>query len=292
MHKYFNHIKIKYMKKNISLVLEGGGMRGAYTAGCLSWFIDEGIEFQGAYGISTGALHLATFLFKNKEWLKTISTEILQAKDNIGPIALIKEGQLVGYKSIFKKMNRRLGFDLKNLVTLTNAYIGLYELNEGKTVYIPIEKVNTELLIAACSLPLLGKVTKHEGFRYLDGGISDMIPIEQAIKDGYSKHFIIATKPLSYSRKPAKKFIVKLMKNKYKDCENISKDYEIRHINYQKQIALIKDLVDNGSAIYRCPSRITRVTRLGGSKDELVSLFEMGRADMENMREEIYNFLK
>ena len=51
-------------RKRIALVLEGGGLRGAYTAGCLSWLIDEGIEFDGAYGISSGAVHLTAFLKK------------------------------------------------------------------------------------------------------------------------------------------------------------------------------------------------------------------------------------
>lgn len=280
------------MNKKISLVLEGGGMRGAYTAGCLSWFIDEGIEFEGGYGISTGALHLTAFLFKNAEWLKTISTEILPAKDTIGIGAFFKEGQIVAYKHMFERVINQTGVNPDKLKTNTKAKIGLYDLNVGETVYIPIEKLNYRLLIAACSLPLLGKVTKEDGHNYLDGGITKMIPIEEAIKDGYEKHFIIATKPLTYVRKPAKEIVVKLMKAAYKDCPNISKDYKVRHLNYQKQIALIKELVNDGKAIYRYPSGEVKVTRLGGKKEDLVDLFNMGRADMENMREEIYNFLK
>lgn len=280
------------MNKKISLVLEGGGMRGAYTAGCLSWFIDEGIEFEGGYGISTGALHLTAFLFKNANWLKTISTEILPAKDTIGIGAFLKEGQIVAYKHMFERVINQTGVNPDKLKTNTKAKIGLYDLNVGETVYIPIEKLNYRLLIAACSLPLLGKVTKEDGHNYLDGGITKMIPIEEAIKDGYEKHFIIATKPLTYVRKPAKEIVVKLMKAAYKGCPNISKDYKVRHLNYQKQIALIKELVNDGKAIYRYPSGEVKVTRLGGKKEDLVDLFNMGRADMENMREEIYNFLK
>lgn len=280
------------MNKKIALVLEGGGMRGAYTAGCLSWFVDEGIEFEGGYGISTGALHLVTYLFKNTDWLKTISTEILPAKDTIGVGALLKEGQIVAYKHMFDKVVENTGVNPDKIETNTKAKIGLYDLNEGKTIYIPVEKLNYRLLIAACSLPLLGKVTKEDGHDYLDGGITDMIPVEEAIKDGYEKHFIIATKPLSFVRKPAKEIVVKLMKAAYKNCPNISSDYKVRHINYQKQISLIKDLVDDKKAIYRYPSGEVKVTRLGGKKEDLVDLFNMGRSDMENMREEIYSFLK
>ena len=267
-------------------------MRGAYTAGCLSWLIDEDIEFDGGYGISTGALHLTTFLTGNKDWLKLFSTEILPAKDTIGVPAFFKEGQIVAYNHMFEKIVEKTSFNPSNIKTNTKAKIGLYDLGEGKTVYVPIEDVNYRLLIAACSLPLLGRVTKENGHKYLDGGISDMIPIEQSIKDGYDKHLIIATKPLSFVRKPAKQFVVNLMKMVYKDCPNISKDYKIRHLNYQKQVSLIKDLVEKGDAIYRYPSKAVKVTRLGGSKEDLLDLFNMGRTDMENMREEIYKFLK
>lgn len=278
-------------KKKISLVLEGGGMRGAYTAGCLSWFIDEGIEFDGGYGISTGALHLVTFLSKNKEYLKTISTEILPSKDAIGLGSIIKEKQIVDYNKMFERVTK-LGFDLNKIETKTKAKIGLYDLGVGKTIYMPFEKLTYKLLIAACSLPLLGKVTKDNGHEYLDGGITDMIPIEESMRDGYTKHFIIATKPLTYERRPANKLVVKLMKAVYKNCENIGKDYEVRHVNYVKQISLIKTLVEKGEAIYRYPTGEVKVTRLGGKKEDMIDLFNMGRSDMEKQREEIYSFIK
>lgn len=266
-------------------------MRGAYTAGCLSWFIDEGIEFDGGYGISTGALHLVTFLSKNKEYLKTISTEILPSKDAIGLGSIIKEKQIIDYNKMFERVTK-LGFDLNKIETKTKAKIGLYDLGVGKTIYMPFEKLTYKLLIAACSLPLLGKVTKDNGHEYLDGGITDMIPIEESMRDGYTKHFIIATKPLTYERKPANKFVVKLMKAVYKNCENIGKDYEVRHVNYVKQISLIKTLVEKGEAIYRYPTGEVKVTRLGGKKEDMIDLFNMGRSDMEKQREEIYSFIK
>lgn len=280
------------MKKKISLVLEGGGMRGAYTAGCLSWLIDEGIEFDGAYGISTGAVHLSTYLFKNKEWLLKASTEVIANKKYIGANAFVHAGQIVDYDSMFKDFRENYGFDIDNLKTDVKAKIGLYDLNEGKTVYLPISDIDESLLKAACSLPLLGKTTKKNGHKYLDGGITKMIPIEESIKDGYTKHLIITTKPIDYVRKPSNKIVVKLMKTFYPDCPNMSKDYEVRHINYNKQIGIINDLVKSGDALYRYPTGEVNVTRLGGSTKDLISLFEMGRNDMENMREDIYKLIK
>lgn len=280
------------MNKKISLVLEGGGLRGAYTAGCLSWLIDEGIEFDSAYGISTGAVHLCTYLFKNKEWLFEMSTKYIPSKSNIGIGGILKEGQIVSYSHMLKNIEDKLGFKVENLKTNVKAKIGFYDLELGKTIYLPIEKIDSDLLKAACSLPLLGKITKKDGRLYLDGGISDMIPIKESINDGNTKHLVITTKPIDYTRKPAKKFVVNLMSKAYKMCPNIGHDYKIRHLNYNDQIGIIKELVDKGDAFYRYPTGEVKVTRLGGSKKDLEDLFNMGRSDMEKSREEVYKLLK
>ena len=88
----------------------------------------------------------------------------------------------------------------------------------------------------------------------LDGGITDMIPVEQAVKDGCNRHLIITTKPTNYVRKPSSKFVVAVMKLRYKSS-NIGNDYNIRHLNYNKQISIINDLVNKKEALYIPPSK-------------------------------------
>ena len=283
------------MSKKISLVLEGGGMRGAYTAGCLSWLIDEAIEFDCAYGISTGAIHLTSFLMKNKDYLYKMSTDIIADKSVIGLSPLLKEGQLVGYNFLFDHhLKSVLGFDINNLIGKTNtlAKYGIYDLKKSKTIYLPLEKMNMNLLKACCSLPIIGHVVKENNDEYLDGGITDMIPIKEAIDDGCSDHLIITTKPYDYIRKPAKGFVVWLMSIIYKSCPQISKDYANRHLNYNKQIELINNLEKDGHALYRYPSTNIPVSRLSGDKEDLKKLYDLGRADMENSREEIYKLIE
>lgn len=283
------------MSKKISLVLEGGGMRGAYTAGCLSWLIDEGIEFDYAYGISTGAVHLTSYLFKNKDFLYEMSTEVIAEKSVQGLPALLREGSFVAYNRMFNYyLKGKMGFDIKDVIgkTKTKAKYGVYCLNENKTIYLDLKDMNMTLLKACCSLPIIGKVVKYEDKEYLDGGITKMIPIEEAINDGCSDHLIITTKPIDYVRKQAHPFVVKLMSWVYKKCPQISIDYANRHLNYNKQIALIKELEESGHALYRYPTKESKVSRLGGDKEELVKLYELGRSDMENSREQIYNLIK
>lgn len=283
------------MSKKISLVLEGGGMRGAYTAGCLSWLIDEGIEFDYAYGISTGAVHLTSYLFKNKDFLHEMSTEVIAEKSVQGLPALLREGSFVAYNRMFNYyLKGKMGFDIKDVIgkTKTKAKYGVYCLNENETIYLDLKDMNMTLLKACCSLPIIGKVVKYEDKEYLDGGITKMIPIEEAVNDGCSDHLIITTKPFDYVRKQAHPFIVKLMSWVYKKCPQISIDYANRHLNYNKQIALIKELEESGHALYRYPTKELKVSRLGGDKEELRKLYELGRSDMENSREQIYKLIK
>ena len=185
------------------------------------------------------------------------------------------------------------GFDIAPLKNCrTKAYVGLYDLGIGKTEYHPIQEMNLKQLEASTSLPILGNIVREDGKELLDGGITDMIPIVQSIEDGCNRNLIITTKPADFERKPAKAPIVQLMKMSYPQCENISKDYKIRHLNYQKQISMIKELVDKKEAVYVFPSKSSKVTRLVGSKEELNELFELGRSDMEARKEEIFALLK
>ncbi len=268
-------------------------MRGAYTAGCLTWLLDHDIEFDGNYGISTGAVNLCSFLLKSRTHLFRFFTEYIADKKAIGWRPFLREGHIVSYGYLFDKLMVESGFKMDGLKDLTSiAKIGLYDLAESRTAYHEAQGMDREMLKAACTLPILGKVVKKDGHEYLDGGITKMIPIEEAVSDGMERHLIIATKPIDYVRKPANIFVRLLMRIVYHKCPQIEKDYKVRHLNYQKQISLIRDLVDKKEAVYMCPSHKTNVTRLGGSPEELVELFELGKADMEAQKEEIFALLK
>lgn len=281
-------------KHKTSLVLEGGGLRGAYTAGALSYLIDNDINFDNAYAISTGAVYLVNFLMKSKENLYDFSTDKITDKRIVGIRPLLHCGRIVDYDFLFDHiLPEELNFNIDDLKNInTNAYIGLYDLKQGKTDYYPVNDLSMQGLKASTSLPIIGKIVKHEGKELLDGGITDMIPIQKALDDGCDRNLVITTKPAGYVRKPAKKVVVKLMEKVYPQCENISKDYSIRHINYNKQIELIKKLEEDNTATFVYPSKDSKVSRLSGSKQDLIELYNLGYADMEKRKEEIFNLFK
>ena len=84
----------------IGLVLEGGGMRGAYTAGALAWLIDNNIEFKYGTGISSGAMHICSYFKKDKKALEDIGCRYMSDKRNVGIIPLLKEGMMVSGGSL------------------------------------------------------------------------------------------------------------------------------------------------------------------------------------------------
>ena len=281
------------LDKKIALVMEGGGMRGAYTAGALAWLIDNEIEFSRGYGISTGAFYLCAYLMKEKDFLYDCSIHGVTDKRYMFLPAILRSGRIVDYDFLFNQiLVKEKHMDLSPLKDLdSEGFIGLYDLSLGYTIYKSTKEMTVDLLKASASLPILGKLVKAGDREYLDGGITEMIPIEQAVKDGCEKFLIITTKPENYVRKPAKKPIVDLMKAMYPQCPQISKDYAQRHINYAHQIELIKDLSSHNKALFAFPSRESEVTRLGGNTEQLTALYDLGYSDMENRKQSLFKLL-
>ncbi|MBR2788523.1 MAG: patatin family protein [Erysipelotrichaceae bacterium] len=281
------------LDKKIALVMEGGGMRGAYTAGALTWLIDNGIEFSSSYGISSGAFYLCGYLMNDKQFLYDCSTDAVTDKRYMFLPGIIRSGKPVDYDFLFNQiLVKEKHMDLSPLKDLDReGFIGLYDLSQGKTVYVSTRDVNVDLLKAAASLPILGKLVKYNDREYFDGGITKMIPIEKAIEDGCEKFLIITTKPENYVRKPAKKPIIALMKAMYPQCSQISKDYAVRHLNYKKQIELIRELAEQKKAVFCFPSKESKVTRMGGTFEQLDDLFRLGYSDMEQRKESFFELI-
>ena len=279
-----------------ALVLEGGGMRGAYTAGCLAWLIENNVHFDSAYGISTGAVHLCSYLSDNIDYLYDLSTNHIADKELIGLRPLLREGHYVGYDYLFEHILPVIKhYDISKAInSKTDAKIGVYDLELGKTVYLNLKEMDDKLLKlkGSCTLPIIGKIVEVEGHKYLDGGITKMIPIEEAVNDQNDLHLIITTKPKDYVRKPAPAFTKALMKMTYPKYPSIAKDYAVRHLNYQKQIDLIKELEEADKAVYVYPSKHVDVKRLTGDKPNLRILYDLGKKDMEAKKELILKRFK
>lgn len=278
------------------LVLEGGGLRGAYTAGALSWFKDEGIEFDYSAGISSGAHHLANSIAGDSAYLEKVAVVLASNHLKTGFKTFLKEGQIVGYKHL-------VDYALKQLAPLNfeklraypkSAEIGVYDLEAGRTVWIPVQELDEDYkyLLAASLIPIAGKKVEIDGRLYADAGAEHMIPIKRSLEMGVDKHLVITTKPQDYVRPETgwpTNFLLAIFYRTYKAFRNLVKN---RKSIYYEQKTLINELVKNKQALELYPSKTFDIGRFGGDHTQLKDLFDTGYMDCENRRAEIYAFLE
>ncbi|SJZ34008.1 patatin-like phospholipase family protein [Anaerorhabdus furcosa] len=278
------------------LVLEGGGMRGAYTAGALAWLVDNNIEFDYGVGISAGAVNLCSYLLKSKEYLHDITVKYTSDKKNVGLIPLLKEHRYVGYDYMFDHLLRdEVKYDTSPIKDKNMPMeFGVYDMNQEKTIFFNAQDLDPDLrmLKASCSLPIAGRIVDYNGYRFLDGGISIMIPIERSIEAGCDKNMVIITKPEGYRRKAAGPFMQKLMTFNYRKYKKMVYDYTHRHESYNRQMELIEKEVKDGNCILIRPSETIPVKRFSGDPENLKKLYELGYKDMETRKEEILKFMQ
>ena len=278
--------------EKVGLVLEGGGIRGAFTAGAMAWLIDNDIAFDYNVGISSGAMYMTCYLMKDKGLLKRISCKHTLADDVVGLKAFLHEGYYVAYRKLFHDvLIEQEHFSVKPLRDAnTNLEIGCYDLDQGKTIYFGAQDLDDdmELLRATCSLPVAASIVDFKGHHLLDGGITKMIPIERAVEQGCTKMLIITTKPKDYVRPKASWFVKLLMRLVYRKYPCVLEDYKVRHLNYYDQISMINDLVDQKKAVLVYPTKTVEVSRWKGDPQKCEELFELGYQDMEARKEEIF----
>lgn len=277
------------------LVLEGGGLRGAYTAGALAWFLKEGITFDYSVGISSGAQNLANSIGGDADYLETIAVDVAANHLKVGLAPLFKEGQLVGYNHLIDYAFKQLApLDFTKLRNSKNeAEIGIFDLAAGKTKWIATQDLDEDYLYlkAASLIPIAGRKVEIEGQLYADAGAEHMIPINRSVEKGVDRHIVITTKPQDYERSKTgwpTNFMLSLLYRPYTRFRQLIKD---RREIYYEQKSLINDLVKKGEALELYPSKSFNIGRFGGDRDQLKDLFDTGFNDCENRRDEIYSFL-
>lgn len=284
------------MKEKTGLVLEGGGVRGAYTAGALAWLAEHDIYCDYSVGISTGAAYLSLYLSRENKIAKEMSTGFAVAPENVGVKALFHCGHFVDGDRIFTHYLKNVqGYSTKSLREADFMMeAGVYDLDKGETVYYSNKDMDDDLMLirAACSLPIASNVVSFKGRKLLDGGITKMIPIERAVEQGCEKILVITTKPADFVRKPASKLIKFLMGFAYRKYPSVKKDYHVRHLNYYKQIDLVKSLVKDGKALCVSPSATVKVNRFKGDPEKCMTMYQMGYQDMQAREKELLDFFE
>lgn len=281
--------------ERIGLVLEGGGMRGVFTGGILEFFLEKNIHFPYIVGVSAGACNAASYISRQAGRNKEITIGYASHPEYISIKRLIRSGELFNMDLIFDRIpNVENPFDYNVFFeSKQEFYVGVTDCLTGETVYFEKkelgENFNT-ILRASSSLPMVAPIVSHDGRPFLDGGISDPIPVNQSMKDGNKKHIIILTQCEGYRKNPARRGMW-YFNRKYKQYPGLIDIVKNRSVVYNDTLNYIAQLEKEGKAFVFRPDHLQAVTRLERKKERLQALYDHGYKKAEKQFDEMIDFL-
>lgn len=277
----------------LGMVLEGGGMRGVYTAGVLDFFIDKDFYPDGIVGVSAGACHATSYISKQRGRNFRVNTKYLSTDEYLSLKSLVKTGSLFGMDFIFHKIPEELDpFDYDTYNQSNIEYIAVStDIESGEPYYHVINdaKADIDYIMASSSLPLLSKVIKKHGRKLMDGGVGDSIPIKFMQKRGYDKNIVVLTQCGSYRK--GKNNLMPIIRHNYKDYPKFVEALDNRHIRYNQTLDELKQMEKDGSVFVIRPSKPVTISRIEKNVDKLQALYDEGYHDAKTQWDDLQKFL-
>ena len=282
----------KKLKKG--LILEGGAMRGMFTSGVLDVFLEEGIEFDGAIGVSAGATFGCNL--KSRQIGRAIRYNKRFAHDwrYCSLRSLIFTGDMYGARFCYDTLPNKLDvFDRKAYQeNPMEFYCVASDCKTGLPVYKKLETCDQHELTwmrASASMPLVSRVVSIDGYKLLDGGMTDSIPLKYFESIGYNRNVIILTQPRDFRKKPASlMWLMKLMLHKYPLLvEAMRRRPEV----YNEETADVFEKADRGEAFVICPEKPLGISRTENNPEELQRVYDEGRNIAKKLLPKIKEFL-
>ena len=274
----------------IGLVLEGGGMRGLFSAGVLDALLElKELSVNGIVGVSSGALFGVNYVSKQKERAVRYNKKYADDKRYMGLHSWITTGNAVNKDFAFYELPYKLDvFDNETFKKAkTDFYVVMTNVESGKPEYVLIEDAfaQMEYLRATSALPFASKIIEINGKKYLDGGISDSIPIDFCESLGYDKIIAVLTRPEGTYKEDKLGFLYKLVYRKYPNLVNSLLNMAT---DYEKVLAKIKDLENKGKIFVVRPPEVLKIGRLEKNRDKIQKVYDKC---LNNGLKELYNIL-
>ncbi|MFQ7124618.1 MAG: patatin family protein [Eisenbergiella sp.] len=281
------------MMYRAGLVLEGGAMKGVYTAGVLDFFLDAGIDFEKCYGVSAGACCMCSYLSKQRGRALATMTDYLDDKDYWGLSSFLRTGDLFNVQMCYHDIPEKLNlFDYEAFdKNPSRGYAVVTNIETGFAEYIPLQEMHRDIeaVRASASMPFVSRNVDIGGKMYLDGGLADSIPILHAVTDGCRKNVVVMTKEEGYWRSPIRHAgAARLKYAKYPKVYELIKN---RHNTYNETLRYIYEQVEEGTVFLIQPRYKSDVSRTEKDASKLRALYEEGYEEAASRKEELLAFL-
>jgi predicted patatin/cPLA2 family phospholipase len=275
------------------LVLEGGGIRGIYTAGVLDCFLEEDIRTDALFGVSAGIVNGINYVSGQKGRSLKVNTDYLKDKRYLSIYSLLTTGNIFGVDFCYNVLpNKLLPYDYEAFQkNPTKCFSVVSNLITGHAEYRLCKDMRSQLdyVRASASLPLLSRIVKIDGSLYLDGGVCDSIPLAASMHYGCTKNIVVLTRPKGYRKTPS--HMIPAVSYTYRRYPNFVKAYKTRHIRYNRSLDFAAKQEADKTAFVIRPSRLLKVGRLEKNPERIHAMYQLGYNDAKKLIPEIKKFL-
>ena len=279
----------------VGLVLEGGALRGIYTAGVLDVLLKNNVKVDKIIGVSAGALFGVNYKSNQPGRALRYNKKYCNNKNYMSYYSFFTTGNIVNREFCFDKLVNELDpFDYE---TYSNNNIDFYatvtNLETGKAEYHLIKDIrnekDSEYLRASGSMPFVSRIVEVDGKKYLDGAITDSIPVDKMLTMSVDKIIVVPTRPIDFRRRKKTTILNKL---KYKKYPLFADKLSNRYKMYNEEVERIIDLENQGKVFVIRPSRFVNIKRLEKNPEIIQEMYDLGVSDTKSKLKELKKYLE
>ena len=262
----------------MGLVLEGGGMRGVFTCGVLDYFMDHGIEFPYAVGVSAGACNGLSYVSHQRGRAKYSNIDMMEKYHYIGLKYLWYQHSILDQHLLYELFPKKIvPFDYEACFSNPMRFeMVTTNCVTGRACYLE-ERSNKERLVAiakaSSSLPYVCPITYVDGRPMLDGGIVDSIPVLRAVSQGYEKNVVVLTRNRGYRKEGRDIRVPRFIYTRYPRLRAM---LSCRSELYNEQLEMVERMEDEGRIIVIRPQAPVKVNRIEKDVKKLQALYDEG----------------
>ena len=282
-------------REKLGLVLEGGAMRGLWTAGITDVMMENDIWPDGLIGVSAGAAFGCNY--KSRQIGRAIRYNTQYAKDArySGLKSLLTTGNYFNAEFGYHIMPHQLdifddeAFNQNPMV----FYVVCTDVETGQPIYKELKTTSEETydwIRASASMPLVSKIVELEGYKLLDGGVADSIPLAYFESLGYKRNVVILTQPLGYQK--AHNRLMPLMRMSLRGYPKMIEAMDKRHIMYNRQLEFVAQAEREGRCLVIRPENKIPIGHISHDPNQMRLVYEQGRTVGEQYLNRIRDFYK
>jgi predicted patatin/cPLA2 family phospholipase len=277
--------------KKTCIVLEGGGLRGAFTSGVLEYFLENNVSFDRVVGVSAGACVGASYISKQRGRNRKVNVEYPSDKRYMGFRHLITTGSYFNMKFVFEEIpNELVPFDEQAFYKNPSEFdVVATSLEDGQSVVFSRKDFKNislnKALVASSSIPMLAKPVNIDGKLYFDGGVSDSIPVKYALSR-HEKAVVVLTRPRGYRKeKLSNKLLYEVTFRKYPEFLKVLLS---RNEEYNQTLDFCDQMEKEGKLFIIAPSPEFMIGRTEQNFEKRLNLYNhgymLGSLEFEKMK--------